>query len=102
MYKCNKCGEVFDEPESREETLSYDPVYKEYYNVCPYCGSEDFEDATLCSVCGNEYITDGDYCEFCKSEMSERISKLITETEREYNADYKTVKDMFLEIAEDM
>ena len=46
MYKCNECGEIFDEPkevqEGRGEFWGM-PAYETMY-YCPYCESEDFEE----------------------------------------------------------
>jgi len=54
MYRCNDCGEYFDEPEEKHTS------YESYYGVagdfptrtpltlyiCPWCFGEDFEEAT--------------------------------------------------------
>lgn len=51
MYRCIDCGEVFDEPESREfcyedycgvSSLFRDRHYGTY-DACPECGSEEIE-----------------------------------------------------------
>lgn len=52
MYKCEHCGRVFDEPDIRHDTYeSYCGVGSLFpdshgydYNVCPHCGSEDFDE----------------------------------------------------------
>lgn len=55
MYKCNDCGNHFDEPEFTitKEPHEYwgvpiDEAFTEYH--CPYCGSEDFESGSVYSV----------------------------------------------------
>lgn len=50
-HRCERCGAVFDEPESRE--FCYEDYYgvssmfpnRNYghYDVCPECGSEDID-----------------------------------------------------------
>jgi len=56
MYRCNKCGKEFEDPERRE----YIGTYEEYYGVsslfgdsnpchfewevCPWCESESFDE----------------------------------------------------------
>ena len=45
MYKCNDCGEYFDEPDTHTEYLSEawgQPIY-ESYDYCPCCGSDRIE-----------------------------------------------------------
>ena len=48
MLRCNRCGEEFDEPDTRRITENLDGenvwwTHTEEY--CPYCGSQDFEEA---------------------------------------------------------
>lgn len=48
MYRCNWCGELFDEPVTRSFTENLDGengwwTYTE--EICPNCGSQDFEEA---------------------------------------------------------
>ena len=45
-YKCNRCGEVFDEPHVYDEYHGFDD-YPEKWSCCPYCGgdyTDDFND----------------------------------------------------------
>ena len=47
MYKCNECGEEFDEPVSYPECVGEywgAPAYQSFY-MCPCCKSDDFEPA---------------------------------------------------------
>lgn len=61
MYKCNKCGELSEEVETKNVCLEdlygvgSDFQYHHYQNVsvCPSCGSDDIEEI------------DGDYCDMC-------------------------------------
>jgi predicted nucleic acid-binding Zn-ribbon protein len=48
MYRCERCGEIFDSPD--EKTTSWieyfwgAPCRAEYTEeLCPWCGSDDFE-----------------------------------------------------------
>ena len=48
MLICNDCGEIFDDDdlESRSECVGEfwgSPAY-DSYGVCPYCGSDDYEE----------------------------------------------------------
>ena len=72
MLKCAWCGEVFSE-DSVETKSGYlcecgDHSVYEDYGVCPYCGSDDFEEARKCEICGEYMLVDelfGDVCEGC-------------------------------------
>ena len=51
MYVCNHCKETFseDEIELRNDSFwvpygEYGCIKPEYTEICPYCGSEDFEE----------------------------------------------------------
>ena len=58
MYKCNH-GHIFDEP--TEKAYNHGGQCEawgtEYLNVCPECGSDDFDEVVRCDLCG-EYITE--------------------------------------------
>ena len=46
MYKCEECGNVFDEPKMVQECVGEfwgTPAY-ETWAVCPDCGSDEIED----------------------------------------------------------
>ena len=48
MFRCDWCGELFNEPDTRRVTENLDGengwwTYTEEY--CPRCGSRDFEEA---------------------------------------------------------
>lgn len=38
MYKCDNCGEVFDEPHEYVETHGFTDGLYERCSCCPYCG----------------------------------------------------------------
>lgn len=47
MFRCDWCGALFDEPDTRRVTENLDGengwwTHTEEY--CPYCGSQDFEE----------------------------------------------------------
>lgn len=39
-YKCNNCGEVFDEPEVYYEQHGFTDGRYERVSCCPYCGGD--------------------------------------------------------------
>lgn len=44
MYRCNDCGEEFDDPATHEERHPEVEWGSEFWEVCPCCGSCDFEE----------------------------------------------------------
>ena len=92
MYRCNSCKTLFEEPhECIEETGvtadlgafgSMSEVIS--YEVCPECGSEDFEGAPQCDICdGYEYMSEGEtVCEACKSDMEGLIAIAFSNFEK--------------------
>ena len=40
MYKCNNCGEIFDEPHEYYETHGFKDGMYEHMSCCPYCGGD--------------------------------------------------------------
>ena len=61
MYKCRRCGEVFEEDEIRE-SVTYHPwrdgEADEVFEECPYCGDGDFDEAEQCEECGEWFLRD--------------------------------------------
>lgn len=39
-YKCNCCGEIFDEPRVIRESHGFHDGFAETFYVCPYCGGD--------------------------------------------------------------
>lgn len=61
MYKCEKCGFAFNEPEYKTSKSGSEywgaMTYEEYTSShCPECGCEDFEIAVECENCGKVFI----------------------------------------------
>lgn len=80
MYKCLRCGNVFDSPLERwEDVGARGAPYIEHYCICPDCGADDIETAVECHICGryeyydNAHIADnGDWlCETCYEKEEE-------------------------------
>lgn len=49
MLKCGVCERSFSE---------YDIVVHKGEKVCPYCGHDDYEQATQCKSCGDYFLDD--------------------------------------------
>lgn len=59
-YICNCCGEVVDDLKEVREFMGYygsAPAYDSDY-VCPYCGSDDLDEAEECECCGEYHRVD--------------------------------------------
>lgn len=100
LVKCNLCGEIFphDELQLIEEHGCYESdcgVYDEFDNhtyydctntVCPYCGSDNYNEGYRCNECEEytSHLEDYDYgiCSKCSSKY----------TEEEYNIKYPEIK----------
>ena len=74
-YVCSECGEIFDEDEAKTiyERDTGEGGYGSViwsYDVCPFCGSEDLEEARECPICGEWHDPDsGELCEDCKKDI---------------------------------
>lgn len=82
MYRCNHCGNYFEEPEAgeMEPDTGYTP------QGCPICGFDDFEEVHMCPICWKNYTTE-DFCEECYANVSAGLNKLKEElgaTQREF------------------
>lgn len=85
-FRCNDCDEIFDEPQTLSE---YHPEVHadETFEVCPHCGSTNFEEVKLeyfCDECGAElteedvsmcYNAENDFeiqcCPYCGGQVEE-------------------------------
>ena len=69
MFICFNCGEVFDEPAVKPcRTGEYD-----HYNVCPFCGHDEYDGAEMCDECGDYFPVDelnNGVCHTCRKEYA--------------------------------
>lgn len=82
MYKCLKCGKVFEQEEvqSWEEKHGFEDCgYERMSGGCPHCGSA-FEEAKECVECGELFfdgeLFEGRWCIECLKGMVDCISFL--------------------------
>jgi DNA-directed RNA polymerase subunit RPC12/RpoP len=88
-YKCNRCGEVFNEMEA------FDPNLDEIR--CTECGSDDVSEAEQCYECGEWISTDDErlyglngLCKECLGKHASEIRTVIQYgSEDEYNGEVK-------------
>lgn len=82
MYICEKCGEVFEEP----KVIGSDVDRGE---VCPGCGSDDFDEAYQCALCGEWVASDKIHgyrpyvCDDCIADYRYDLDTLMKATENE-------------------
>lgn len=76
MFKCEKCGELFENPLTiKEEVGEFGgvPAYQNF-SVSPCC-EESYVEVEKCKICG-EYSED-DYCKKCKNDVQKRFQTFI-------------------------
>lgn len=66
MYRCCKCYEMFEEPETKniisEEYLGINHLFPNQtrmnVDICPSCGDEDIEELRKCDICDEWFSED--------------------------------------------
>lgn len=61
MYKCDDCGAVFSEPDTKQYTEGI-------IGYCPQCGSTDYDTVNICK-CGNPCTGINEWCDSCLDEI---------------------------------
>lgn len=67
MYQCMNCGQMFVSPNIENDFTSeyWGATVTHTTSVCPYCGSDEFDEMDKCDICG-EYIAPGEgLCDNC-------------------------------------
>ena len=87
MYKCKKCGNLFENVGKSIFDIGYDPDYDGCAPSCPDCGSDDYIEVKPCKICG-EYVGSSAHfglCEKCEKEtekiVGERLTAMCSELE---------------------
>ena len=81
MYKCKKCGNVFENVSKSSFDMGYDPDCDGYASSCPDCGSDDFIEVEPCVYCG-DYVGSSAHlhmCEKCEKETRAIVSAKLVE-----------------------
>lgn len=82
MYRCRKCNEVFETPEietSRNQIEYWGSISYEDYSeeVCPRCGSDDYEEIAECIVCGaycfDDELACDNVCDSCAEHYADNF-----------------------------
>lgn len=72
MFKCNRCGDAFENPEVVNESHGLDGGFCESFAVCPNCGG-DFSEAEMCQKCGAWDFSENIYGGYCFDCLSDEI-----------------------------
>ena len=98
MYRCKDCGGFFEEPLYRKEygPRDADALFGyELYSHCPYCGSEDIEEADECRSCG-EYIPQGQtVCENCREDILQGMLEMADDMKMTFDDFQMAVEEVF-------
>lgn len=93
MFYCYDCGEYFEEPKTLYDghsELDEGPVW-EAYGACPYCESDQIDEAGICELC-EEYTKPGrDICDICFAEISlltDTVNRLVKKRADRYRLKY--------------
>lgn len=83
MYRCNNCGEFYeegyvyhDDPSPKGVSL---PSGSYTYMQCPHCGSEDWETAGSCASCGEPVAQGTILCDECREELESILREVARE-----------------------
>lgn len=87
MLICLGCGGAFEEPEVRASAevldIAGEPVRLKYY-ACPFCGSDEIEDASCCALCGvfaSQEDLAGGLCGACIEELRRKVKNFTASLE---------------------
>ena len=78
-YYCCDCDEIFNEAEadSRPAELEDGRPQGTRIMLCPYCGSEELEEAGTCERCGAPILPDEHLCQDCEDDLGYGVRSLI-------------------------
>ena len=93
MYICMNCQTMFDSPNEVEDFTSefWGARVRHMTSVCPYCGSDDFDEMDKCEICGEDINPGEELCENCRGlikDIAEDIRKKARYTTDRFNLKY--------------
>lgn len=92
MYKCKKCGAIFESPKTREEDCGEywgGPCHR-LIGACPECGYADYDEVEKCKICGSYYLRGELHSGIC--------GKCIDMYRKDFDTCYKLAKTTSAEI----
>lgn len=80
-YICNNCGAPFSEPVVVGAGFWHGlGFHREYEEQCPYCNSDDFDDADTCPNCNVSLRRTSDFvCPGCRTDLLRRFNAFADE-----------------------
>ena len=98
-YYCYDCGKIMDEDELLTKTVEYSHGELVDEAICPYCGSDEVDEAKVCELCGEAMPTDklGECCEDCEIELGAYFRKMVEDVALGYGIDEERAKDIIVE-----
>ena len=78
-YYCHDCDEIFNEAEADSRLAELEDSRPKGTRIllCPYCGSEELEEAGACERCGAPILPDEHLCDCCEDELGYGVRSLI-------------------------
>lgn len=86
MMYCNDCCEFFREEEADTRDARLEDSLRPWEKVmmCPYCGSEDLEEAGTCRRCGGPCLPGEDLCDVCEGDLYGIVNSAVENVGGEY------------------
>lgn len=111
MNYCNECGCEFEEPkkvyEHHSELNGMGGVTYETFYVCPFCGSDDYEEEEKCELCGKEYPrliykAEKDICTDCFTQLVNIMDDTVMKITGFFDVDSLEAKELITNFYEEV
>lgn len=92
MNKCNDCKQTFQTP-GVATVIHFEVTERdrEYFAVCPHCGSSDWEAMRTCEICTRPVMPGEDYCQEHKDMVIDLMAELFDKVYKDSFADRKKI-----------
>ena len=79
MYKCDECGQLFDDPvDGLDQVYCGNGIAEEVqFSACPYCGCESYTEQEECPCCGGWMPKGYRICGECMDDLKYMFNKFI-------------------------
>lgn len=97
-YYCNDCNEFFSDEDAASRPAVLEDGKPPWATVmlCPYCGSEDYDEAAYCERCGEPIPPDEHLCDVCEGDLYGIVQGAI----ESFRGDVYDAKDKFFDYLE--
>ena len=98
-YYCTDCQSIIDEDELLTRTEDYGEGNYVDFAVCPYCGSDEVDEAKTCELCGEAFNPDelGNFCDECWIDLGNYFRLAVEALMKDYKLDEERARDILLE-----